>query len=48
MVVKVIEMLKVYFDRARCEKSTADELESLASQLSISESIEQVWGTPGG
>ena len=35
-------MLKVYFDRTRCEKSTADELETLASQLNISESLEEV------
>ena len=41
-VVKVVEMMKVYFERTRCEKSTADELETLASRLSISESVEEV------
>jgi len=35
-------MMRVYFDRARCEKSTTDELESLASRLSISESVQEV------
>ena len=35
-------MMKVYFERTRCEKSTADELETLASRLSISESVEEV------
>ena len=35
-------MLKVYFNRTRCEKSTTDELETLASRLSISESVEEV------
>lgn len=35
-------MLKVYFERTRCEKNTADELETLASRLSISESVEEV------
>lgn len=35
-------MLKVYFERTTCEKSTADELETLAGRLSISESAEEV------
>ena len=35
-------MMRMYFERARCEKSTTDELESLASRLSISESVEEV------
>jgi len=34
--------MRMYFERARCEKSTTDELESLASRLSISESVEEV------
>jgi len=35
-------MMRMYFERARCEKSATDELESLASRLSISESVEEV------
>lgn len=35
-------MLKIYFERTRCEKGAADELETLASKLSISESVEEV------
>jgi len=42
VLFKVVEMLKVYFERTRCEKGTADELETLASKLSISESVNEV------
>ena len=42
VVAKVVEMMKAYFERTRCEKCTADELETLASRLSISESVEEV------
>ena len=42
VVAKVVEMMKAYFERTRCEKCTADELETLASKLSISESVEEV------